>query len=102
MKREVAENRRMKGIESWQDEVICPISFWGHLGWGPMGVIDEDVVVGAEEALDRAGRLLASVGQDPAPLSCLRSRLERRWVPADALVRQMIADPSVEALLRVQ
>jgi len=60
----------------------------------------EEVAARAEEALDRAGRLLAAVGADPEPLNWLRLRLERRWVPADPIIRQMAADPSVPGLLR--
>src|SRR4051812_38878570 len=65
------------------------------LGWQA-----EEVVGRAEEALDRAGSLLPSLEMDPAPLGRLRPRLEERRVPADALIRQMRADPTVPALLR--
>src|SRR5262249_3912684 len=60
----------------------------------------EEVDARAEEALDRAGTIVAALGFDPSPLSGLRQRLVQRWVPAHALIRQVQADPSVPGLLR--
>lgn len=60
----------------------------------------EDVTARAEEALDRAARVVASLDLDPSPLGRLRERLQKRRVPSDALVRNMHSDGSVPGLLR--
>jgi hypothetical protein len=74
---------------------IYDLGALARVGWEA-----EEVAARAEEALDRAERVVASLGLDPSPLGRLRQRLIQRWVPADALVRQLQADPSVPDLLR--
>jgi hypothetical protein len=74
---------------------IYDLGALARLGWEA-----EQITGRAEEVLDRSEVVLAGLGLDPSPLGQLRQRLARRWVPADALIRQVEADPSVSNLLR--
>jgi carboxylate-amine ligase len=83
------------GAADEQDRVY-DLGAVARLGW------EAEAVAGrAEEALDRARPLLASLGVDPLPLDRLRRRLEQRRTPADLLLRHLAADPSIPNLLRL-
>jgi carboxylate-amine ligase len=74
---------------------IYDLGALARVGW-----VAEGIVARAEVALDRAERVVTALGLDPSSLGQLRRRLEQRWVPADAVVRQVQADPSLPGLLR--
>jgi Glutamate-cysteine ligase family 2(GCS2) len=80
--------------EADDQDRIYDLGAVARLGWEAPEVVER-----AEEALDRADGILAASGFDPSPLGQLRQRLAQRWVPADALVRQLEVDPSVSGLL---
>lgn len=65
-------------------------------GWEAETIIDR-----AAEALERASHVLPVLGVDPAPLQNFRQRMERRWVPAHLLIRQLEADPALPNMLRL-
>lgn len=77
------------------EERIYDLGAVARLGWEA-----EEIAARAEEALDRAARVLAGLDFDPASLRVLRRRLEQRRTPADALIARMSTEPSVPALLR--
>jgi len=66
-----------------------------RFGWQAEGIVTR-----AEEALDRTAAVAHVLGLDPSPLDRLRQRLAERQTPADALIDQAEADPSVPGLVR--
>src|SRR5262249_25060514 len=81
--------------EADEQDRVYDLAEVARLGWQAEGVAAR-----ARGGLGPAGPVPASLGGNPSPLERLRGRLEARWVPADALIRRMKADPSIPGLLR--